>query len=121
HVDQMLQLRSPIREVLDLIQEDVGLFAVPGRLIQRLTQDRVRVPLREVENRFGQSSQLGKFVKLNSEDPLRGQALVQQCGNGLVQQRGLANLARTAQHHGGSQARPKAVEDRLECPSAQVR
>jgi hypothetical protein len=97
-VDERLQLRRPVRQVLDLVEEQVRRFAALRRVVDGLAEHGLLVPLDESQHRRGRAQQFRQLVGLEPEDVRRRHAAREQVRDHVILRRRLADLARTSDH-----------------------
>jgi len=117
-VHQMLELRGPVREVLNLVEQDEG--GAPGsrRFMERLPQYRLRIPAAELQDRTAlEPPDLGDLVELDTEDPFRVDALGEELVDDLGEEGGLPDLPWTPQHDCRGEPVPETPKDRPEGPA----
>jgi hypothetical protein len=118
-VDERLQLRSPVAEVLNFIEEYVRGFAGVGGLVERSTENLALVPARDLEDRGVHRAKGRQLVQLDAEDaPRVYPALLQQKLNRLFLQRGLPDLPRPAKDDRGRNLGVQPAQDRAERPAS---
>ena len=100
-IDQRFELRSPVPQVLDLVEEQEGRFAVMGGLIEGLAQDGLLVPIDEAEDRLRHLLKTRQLIRLDPEDVFRRHSPLQEIVQDLQLSCRLPDLARASNHDHG--------------------
>src|SRR5947208_5910128 len=68
-VDEMLELGGPVRQVLDLVEQQERRDSYQGRLVEGLAQDLLREPSAQIQDGLLQLAEPRDLVELNAQDP----------------------------------------------------
>jgi hypothetical protein len=116
-VDQRLDLRRPILEILDFVKEEASTLSGVSRLVEGCAENAVLEPPRNRQYRFLDTPQGGNFVKLDAKDVIRADSpTVDQVLNYLKLQCGLPDLSRPPQNDHRGETRLQFVDCRLKRP-----
>jgi hypothetical protein len=104
-IHQRLELRRPVRKILNLIQEKEGWLARMSRFVESLTEDPVLVPPGDGEHGCLQAAERWDLVKLYSQDaPSLNALLLLQMLDCLLLHGRLADLPGASQDNGWRKA-----------------
>lgn len=110
-VDERLELRRPVVEVLDLVEDQVGVLTAAGDGVERRSEHRLLVPVRQAQDRLAELLDVGDLVGLDAKDVARRDASLQEVLDHMELGRGLADLTRTADDDRRSEAHVQAAVD----------
>src|SRR4051812_7018678 len=94
-VDQVLELRRPVPQVLHLVEEQVREGASVSDFVERAPEDGVLVPVDDPQDRIGKLSEAREIVELDSQHVDRRNAALEEILDHLELRGGLADLTWT--------------------------
>ena len=91
-------MRRPGVEVLHLIQKKISSLSLAHGVIKRFSQDVFLEPICKPQDGFLQFEQFGQFIKLDVEDMVGRDTIIEKRLDHLEDERAFPHLARSAQN-----------------------
>ena len=100
-VHQELELCTPVVQVLHFVEKQVGLAPLPVQRIEAVGGNVFFKPVGNAKDGIEQLVSGSQFIELNPQNAGRENSFVQQIGDELQLDGGLAHLTRSAHRHNG--------------------
>ena len=116
-IHERLHLRSPIRQILHLIKEQIDQLALLSPFVEGIPENHALKPATQRDDGHLQCPCGRHLVELEPEDPLRAHALLEQMADDLLLKGCLANLSRPAEHRDRRESVLHPLERSVEQPA----